>query len=236
MSSGTVLITGANRGVGLGLTRVYLADGWTVIAVCRQLSEKLEELSSERLEIRRSDLTDDTQLRALAESLEGRPLDVLIHNAGRMAKPGADQAARNVQGFGHFNRELWHEVFDINVFTAMSLAELLAGNLALSPRGRIVTLSSMLGSMALNTSGGLYAYRASKAGVNAIMKSMAIDLAARNIIAVPIHPGWVRTDMGGQGADIDVQTSVTGIKSVIDGLTLEDSGRFFSYDGTEMPW
>lgn len=236
MKNGTVFITGANRGLGFGLAKAYLADDWNVIAVCRRPSTGLESMSDRGLEIHRCDLTDDAQLRALAESLEGRPIDVLVHNAGRMAKPGSDQAARNVQGFGHFDRDLWRKVFDINVFTAMSLAELLAGNLALSTRGRIVTLSSMLGSMALNTSGGLYAYRASKAGVNAIMKSMAIDLAERNIIAVPMHPGWVRTDMGGQGADIDIQTSVSGIKSVIDRLTPEDSGKFFAYDGSEMPW
>jgi len=141
-----------------------------------------------------------------------------------------------VQGFGFFNRPMWREVFDINLFTVMSLSELLIEHISRSERGRIVTISSMLGSMSMNTSGGLYAYRASKAGVNAIMKSMSIDLASRGIIAIAQHPGWVRTDMGGQGADIDVHTSVSGMKKVIDGLNLADSGKFLSYDGTEMPW
>lgn len=232
----TVLITGANRGLGLGLARTYLDDGWNVIAVNRSSSAELEALQNGRLETRLCDLTDDTQLGALAKSLSGRPIDVLINNAGRMANAGGDGTTQSLQGFGNFNRRLWREVFDINVFTPMYLAELLIDNLASSKRGRVVILSSMLGSMALNTNGGLYAYRASKAGVNAIVKSLSVDLADRGIIAIAQHPGWVKTDMGGKGADIDIKTSVTGMKTVIDGLTRGDSGKFFSYDGSEMPW
>jgi NAD(P)-dependent dehydrogenase (short-subunit alcohol dehydrogenase family) len=127
-------------------------------------------------------------------------------------------------------------VFDINLFTPMRLSELLVQQVGKAERGRIVTLSSMLGSMALNQSGGLYAYRASKAGVNAIMKSMAIDLAEHGIISVAMHPGWVRTDMGGSRASFDIETSVNGMKAVIDGLRIEDSGKFLSHDGSEMPW
>ena len=127
-------------------------------------------------------------------------------------------------------------MFDINLFTPMHLCELLVDNVAQSNNGRMVTLSSMLGSMALNSTGGLYAYRASKAGVNAIMASMAIDLRDRGITAIAMHPGWVQTDMGGAGADLDVETSVNGMKKVIDGLSSEDSGKLLSWDGSEMPW
>lgn len=236
MNDSTVLITGANRGLGLGLAKVYLEDGWHVVAVNRRSSKELEGLQNGRLDIRLCDLTDDTQLEGLAKSLAGRPLDVLINNAGRMVKTGTDETAGKLQGFGHFDRETWRRIFDINLFTPMYLAELLADNLSRSERGRIVTLSSTLGSMALNTSGGIYAYRASKAAVNAIVKSLSIDLADRGIIAIAQHPGWVKTDMGGRGADIDIQTSVTGMKAVIDGLTRDDSGKFLSYDGSEMPW
>jgi NAD(P)-dependent dehydrogenase (short-subunit alcohol dehydrogenase family) len=232
----TVLITGANRGLGLGLARVYLDSDWKVIAVNRGSSPVLEKLIGGGLEIHLCDLTDDSQLADLAESLAGQTIDVLINNAGRMARSGFVASEDSVQGFGNFNRSMWHDVFDINVFTAMSMAELFVDNLARSERGRIITISSMLGSMELNTRGGLYAYRASKAGVNAIMKSMSFDLADRGIIAITQHPGWVRTDMGGSGADIDIQTSAIGIKQVIDSLTPEDSGKFFSYDGSEMPW
>jgi NAD(P)-dependent dehydrogenase (short-subunit alcohol dehydrogenase family) len=225
----TVLVTGANRGLGLGLARVYLEDGWQVIAAVRQSSAELEALQNDRLEIRRLDLCDDQELAALAAAFGDRPLDVLINNAGRMARP-------KHQGLGHFDRALWHDLFDINLFTPMRLIELFAGPLERSERGCIVTLSSALGSIEQNDDGGLYAYRASKAGVNALMKSLAVDLAGRGVIALALSPGWVRTDIGGPRADLDVETSVRGMKKVIDGLRPEDSGKFLSWDGRELPW
>lgn len=233
----TVLITGANRGLGLGLAQTYLDDGWKVIAVCRKPSDELHALAKNSpLKCFFLDLTDDDELEQLAEDLAGQPLDVLINNAGRMAKTGSSQGGESVQGFGHFDRSLWHRVFDINLFTPMKMAELFAPHLAASENGRLVTISSMLGSMELNARGGLYAYRASKAGVNAITKSMAFDLAEKGITAIALHPGWVRTDMGGKGADLTIEASVTGMKTVIDGLGSGDSGKFLSYDGSEMPW
>ena len=224
-----VLITGANRGLGLGLARVYLDDGWQVITAVRQSSAKLEALQNDRLEIQILDLCDDQELAALAAGFGERPLDVLINNAGRMARP-------KHQGLGHFDRALWHDLFDINLFTPMRLAELFAGPLERSERGRIVTISSALGSIAQNDHGGLYAYRASKAGVNAITKSLAADLSGRGIIALALSPGWVRTDIGGPRADLDVETSVRGMKKVIDDLRPEDSGKFMAWDGRELPW
>jgi NAD(P)-dependent dehydrogenase (short-subunit alcohol dehydrogenase family) len=236
MRSPTVLITGANRGLGLGLVRAYLEDDWDVIAVSRSSSAELDKIANSQLSVQLCDLTDDNDLTGLAATLGEEPLDVLINNAGRMARSGSVASEDSQQSFGHFDRALWHDMFDINLFTPMRLAELLAGNLARAERGRIVTISSMLGSMELNTSGGIYAYRASKAGVNAIMKSMSVDLAERGITAIAQHPGWVRTDMGGPGADIDIETSVNGMKAVIDGLTPADSGKLLSYDGSVMPW
>ena len=232
----TVLITGANRGLGLGLVRAYLADGWHVIAVVRQSSPQLERIDTGRLEVRHCDLVDDDDLAALARSLADRTIDVLINNAARMAQPPDSPVEHGTQGFGNFDRALWRDVFDINLFTPMALSELLIDAVARAPRGRIITLSSMLGSQAMNDSGGLYAYRASKAGVNAIAKSMAVDLADRGVIAIAMHPGWVRTDMGGSEAPLDIDTSVRGMKTVIDGLGPEDSGRFLGWDGAELPW
>jgi NAD(P)-dependent dehydrogenase (short-subunit alcohol dehydrogenase family) len=232
----TVMITGANRGLGQGLARAFLADNYRVIAVNRSTGSELDNIESDSLEVILCDLTDDLQLDGLATTLSGRTIDVLINNAGMMAKPGFSVNEAGTQGFGHFDRTLWHRLFDINLFTPMKMAELLIENIARAERGRIVTISSLLGSMEMNTFGGLYAYRASKAGVNAIMKSMAVDLADRGIISIAQHPGWVRTDMGGSDADLDIQTSVNGMKNVIENLTLEDSGRFISYDGSEMPW
>ena len=224
-----VVITGANRGLGLGLSRAFASDDWKVIAAVRRESPELQELAGAGLEIHKLDLCSDDDLSAFATRLGDRPIDVLVNNAGRMAKPGH-------QGFGEFDRALWHDLFDINLFTPMRLAELLLPNLERAECGRIVTLTSMLGSMALNTHGGLYAYRASKAGVNAITKSMAIDLEASGVIAAALHPGWVRTDMGGAGADLDTDTSVTGMKQVIEGLAPGDSGKFLAWDGSELPW
>jgi NAD(P)-dependent dehydrogenase (short-subunit alcohol dehydrogenase family) len=232
----TVLITGSNRGLGLGLTRVYLSEGWSVLAVNREHSAELEALEQDELKLIHCELTDDRDLASLASYLKSRTIDVLINNAGRMAKTGPVRNGESTQGFGHFDRDLWRDVFDINLFTPMHLCELLTDNVAHAENGRMITLSSMLGSMAMNSQGGLYAYRASKAGVNAIMKSLAIDLRDRGITAIAMHPGWVQTDMGGAGADLDVETSVTGMKKVIDGLTPEDSGKFLSWDGSEMPW
>lgn len=225
----TVLVTGANRGLGLGLTRAYLEDGWQVIATGRQSSAELEALQNGSLDIRELDLCNDEELAALSRSLGSRPIDVLINNAGRQATPGH-------QGLGDFDRGAWHAVFDINLFTPMRMVELFLEHLERSGRGRIVMISSDLGSMELNSFGGLYAYRASKAAVNAITKSLAIDLAGRGIIAVALNPGWVHTDMGGPDAMLDVETSVRGMQKVIDVLRPEDSGKFMAWDGRALPW
>jgi NAD(P)-dependent dehydrogenase (short-subunit alcohol dehydrogenase family) len=224
-----VLLTGANRGLGLGLAQAFSGDGWDVIAAVRTRSPALEALAGAGVEIHLLDLCDDRELSALAARLAGRPLDLLINNAGRMGES-------KHQGLGHFDRAVWHDLFDINLFTPMRLAELLLPSLERAERPRIVTLSSTLGSMQLNEHGGLYAYRASKAGVNAITKSLAQDLQDRGIIVVALNPGWVRTDMGGPDAELEVETSVRGMQRVIEGLRPEDSGKFLSWDGRELPW
>lgn len=232
----TLLITGANRGLGLALTREYLQDGWNVIALSRSGSPELEALAGPRLDCRILDLTDDAALRQVAEALSDRTIDLLVNNAGRMAHTSRKRDESANQGLGGFDRRLWHEVFDINLFTPMSMVENFVEHVARSPRGRIVSMTSMLGSMSMNTFGGLYAYRASKAGVHAITRSLAVDLAKRGIIAVAIHPGWVRTDMGGPRAPVEVALSVNGIRQVIEHLRPEDSGKVFAYDGSELPW
>jgi len=232
----TLLITGANRGIGLALTRAYLDDGWDVITLSRSRSAELDALAGPRLDCRTLNLLDDAALARTANELSGQTIDLLINNAGRMAHRHSRRDEHSNQGFGGFDRALWHEVFDINLFTPMSMAERFVENLARSERGCIVSMTSMLGSMSTNTFGGLYAYRASKAGVNAITRSLAIDLAERGIIAIAMHPGWVRTDMGGPKAPVEIAASVAGIRRVIQGLKPEDSGKVFAYDGSELPW
>ena len=223
----TVLITGAGRGIGLEFARQYLAAGWQVIALQRSASDALSALPvQQHLKVLLCSLTDDKALADTLATLDGQTIDVLINNAGTM----------NDKGFGDFDRDDWRRVFDINVYTPQSVSELLADNVAASDNGRIVTVSSMLGSMALNTSGGLYAYRASKAAANALMKSMAVDLAPRGIVAAALHPGWVRTDMGGPQATLDTTASVSGLRDVIRSLDASRAGELIDFKGKTLPW
>ncbi len=233
----TVLITGANRGIGLELVRQYLQQGSAVIAVSRNESDELKALGeSNLLQSHQLDLVDDPALTRLAQELEEQKIDVLLNNAGTMGRHNFAELGIKSGSFGSFNRQEWHEMFDINLFTPMKLAELFVDNVAASEKGRIVTVSSMVGSMTLNQGGGMYGYRASKAGVNSIMKSMAIDLAGRGIIATAIHPGFVRTDMSGPQAYIEPKESAAGIIQVIERLTAEQSGKLIAWNGEELPW
>lgn len=233
----TAVITGANRGIGLELTRQYLDDGWTVYALTRNSSPELDALAgSDDLEIISADLTSDASLTAAVAGIRANAVDLLINNAGTMGDGSFETEGFKFQSFGRFNRDEWRRVFDINVFTPQALTELMVDKLASAEHGVVVTLSSMLGSNELNTSGSLYAYRASKAAVNAIMRSMGHDLGRRGVIAVALHPGWVRTDMGGANADVPVTESVSGLRDVIAALKPDDGGAFIAFDGTRMPW
>ncbi len=242
----TVLITGAGRGLGLEMVRQYAADGWQVIATARDpaRSAELAALAAQpgaRIRIEALDVADHATIDALAARLQqyGAPLpiDVLINCAGTM---GSGNFAKEGITFGKFGRSDfadWEQVFRINVIGPMKMAEAFVAHVAASEQRRIVSLTSIIGSIEKNTIGGLYAYRATKAALNAVMRSMAVDLGRKHqIVAAPIHPGWVRTDMGGPRADIDAPTSVAGIRQVIASLDASRAGRFWMYDGSELPW
>jgi NAD(P)-dependent dehydrogenase (short-subunit alcohol dehydrogenase family) len=227
----TVLITGAGRGLGLEFARQYSAAGWRVFACARTpaKSEALAELakdSARKITVYALDVSDHAAIDDLARGLTGTPIDVLLNVAG----------LQSLSGFGKANYPAWTEVFRVNTLAPMKLAEAFVEQLAASDQKKIVTLSSILGSIAENDSGGMYGYRSTKAAVNAVMRTLSIDLAARGIIAVPMHPGWVRTDMGGPRAPIDAQTSVAGMIRVIAGLTSAQTGKFLSYTGEALPW
>ena len=224
----TILVTGTSRGLGLELTRQYLHAGWEVLAA-------LADDVGPRIDILPLDVADDASIAELGARLRGRPIDVLLNNAGTMGRADFSSGLEH-SAFGRSDAEDWMHVFRVNVYAPMKVAETLVDNVAASEQRKIVSLSSMLGSMALNTIGGLYAYRASKAALNAVMKSMALDLARRGVHAAAVHPGWVRTDMGGPSANIDAVTSVRGVRTVIAALDAERAGRLWSYDGSEMPW
>ena len=238
----TVLVTGANRGLGLEWVRQYGAADWHVIACARRPGDatELQALAakhSRRIEIHALDVTDFAAIGALAQQLRDRSIDVLINNAGTMGAQNFASGGLSAGKFGASDFDAWSRVFRINTLAPMRMAEAFVEHVARSEQKKIVSISSIVGSIAKNSIGGLYAYRSSKAALNAIMHSMGIDLAReQSICAVAMHPGWARTDMGGERADIDAMTSVSGMRKVIAGLTIEQSGSFLMYDGSELPW
>jgi len=223
-----VLITGANRGIGLAFARSFAADGWRVYACCRQpdKARELKDLAGE-VTVHRLDVTDSLQVAGLARELAGQPVDILLNNAGIYGSR---------TGFGETDYDLWPQVFQVNVMAPLRLAERFVEQVAQSESKLIVNISSRMASIAENSSGGGYVYRSSKAALNMVAKSLSIDLADRGITVVMFHPGWVQTDMGGPKAAVTAGESVAGMRAVIERLTSADNGRFFTYDGTEIPW
>lgn len=236
----SVLITGANRGLGLGLLKLYAAEGWRVYACSRDPAKAnaLNDLAAKsggKVSVHKLDVEDHGSIDALAGQLKGQPIDVLLNVAGYFGSAIVSQPG-GMQPFGSSDFKEWEKICRINVMGPMKVCEAFIENVTASEQKKIVTLSSVLGSIGGNQVGKMYPYRASKAAVNAMMKSMSIDLAPRGIIAIPLHPGWVRTDMGGPTADLDIATSVGGMKNVIDRLKPTDTGKFMAYDGSTLPW
>jgi NAD(P)-dependent dehydrogenase (short-subunit alcohol dehydrogenase family) len=237
----TVLVTGAARGLGLEFVRQYAAGGWRVLACVRDVAKATEldrivRESPASVSAHRLDVADGASVAALAVQLHDQPIDVLLNNAGTMGAQSFATHGVAVQRFGNSDFADWEQVFRVNVLGPMRMAEAFVEHVAASERKVIATLTSIVGSVASNRSGGMYAYRSAKAAANAVMKSMALDLAPRGIVAVPIHPGWAKTDMGGANAPVAPPESVTGVRRVIDELTPERTGRFWQYDGAELPW
>lgn len=224
----SVLITGANRGLGLEFARQYAADGWMVLATCRTPELATDLNSIDGVRVFKLDVDDFDAVGKLAAELSGTAIDVLISNAGVYGPKG--------YALSDLDFTAWEEVMRTNVMAPLRVVQCFAPHVAASDLKRIATLSSKMGSMADNSSGGSYIYRSSKAGVNAVMKSVAQDFAPQGITTVILHPGWVRTDMGGPNGLIDAPESVRGMRQVIDGATPEYNGGFFNYDGSEIPW
>lgn len=229
----TVLITGANRGLGLEFCRQYASAGWRVIAACREpgAAVALNTLSKQfpNIQIQALDVADFSQIDALSGKLAGESLDVLLNNAGVYGdEPG--------HGFGKLDYHQWATTLAINTMAPVKMAEAFLPHLERGNNKIIASVSSLMGSMTDNSSGGSLLYRSSKAGLNAAMKSLSIDLRPHSIGVMILHPGWVRTDMGGKNALIDVEESVSGMRQQIDKFTLDLSGYFIKYDGSLMPW
>ena len=235
-----VLITGASRGIGLEMALQYAGDGWQVHACCRNpaAASDLAELAGSargRVVVHRLDVCDHAAVDALADELSDTALDLLVNNAGRFGAGGFSAGKASV-AFGHSDFADWERTFRVNTFAPMKMAEAFVDHLATSGGGKLVTLSSTLGSIARNSSGGMYQYRASKAAVNALMKALSVDLKPRGIIVAALHPGWVRTDMGGSEADIGADISVAGLRQVIAGLDMAHTGCFLDYRGRTLDW
>ncbi|GEO81583.1 SDR family oxidoreductase [Pararhodospirillum oryzae] len=225
----TVLITGANRGLGLEFARQYKASGWEVIAACRDPvgADALGALGVEELAL---DVGEPAAIGAFGARLAGRALDLFICNAGVYGGKEGQQV------LGQVDVAAWEHTFRINAIAPLKLTEALLPSLKAAKGARAVYVSSLMASMAENTSGGEYIYRSSKAALNAVIKSLSIDLAPLGITVAALHPGWVRTDMGGPNGMIDAPESITGLRRVIEALTPADSGRFLAYNGQEIPW
>ena len=234
----TVLVTGASRGLGLELTRQYAADDWQVIACARTPARAaalggLAEHYPGRVEIQTLDVTGFGDIDGLARRLEGCAIDVLINCAGGMDRGGTRAA------FGKIDYEDMARLFHLNALAPLKMAEAFVRQVAASEGKKIVNISTIMASITRNRLGvgGFYAYRTSKAALNAITVNLANDLGRKHgIVVAALHPGWVRTDMGGPRGELDAATSVTGMRQVIAGLTQERSGHFWSYDGSELPW
>jgi len=224
----TVMITGANRGLGLEFARQYTADGWHVIATCRRPDDAAELNDLKNCEVQALDVTDFAAVTALAKQLSGTKIDVLINNAGVYGPKG--------DSLNSINFDAWPDVMKTNVMAPLHLSESFAPHVAASDFKCIATLSSKMGSMTDNSSGGSYIYRSSKAALNAVMKSLSHDLDELAINVIILHPGWVRTDMGGPNGLIDAPESVSGLRQVIANASPKNSGGFFNYDGTPIDW
>lgn len=223
----TYLITGANRGIGLEMTRKALEHGHRVIATCRNpvAADELSSLDGS-LDVYALDVMDESATLLLAEELKTLSLDVLVNNAGVMAQ---------TQSVGDMNYDEWMLSFAINTIAPWRISVAFASHLDTSSAPRLVTLTSQMGSLERAGSDRV-AYRSSKAAANMAMRTLAKEWQARGITVCMLHPGWVRTDMGGRDAAVGTVESASGLLQVIDSLTLEDTGRFFDYQGQEIPW
>lgn len=228
----TVFVTGANRGIGLEFTRQYSADGAHVVATCRAPDKAAElralaDSSDGRIEIMTLDVTDAASVALIKRALEGRPIDILINNAGVMGG--------RKQSFGDLDYHAWSQCLEVNVMGPMRVSEALIDNVASGTERKIVILTSKMGSIA-DASGGAYIYRTSKTAVNMAARLMAADLKDKGIVLLPVHPGWVKTDMGGPNALITTEESVSGLRALIARATVAESGRYRDYSGAELPW
>ena len=228
----SILITGTNRGIGLEFVKHYLKNNEKVIATCRNTNSANDLLelknTTSNLSLMELDVSNPNSINEFASKIIDQPIDTFIYNAGVFGP-------RNNE-FGNFNAKEWLDVFNINTIAPLLITQKILKNLRLGKNKKLVFISSKVGSIEENTGGGMYIYRSSKTALNQVIKSLSIDFKDENFIVAALHPGWVQTDMGGPNALIDTKTSVKGMTKVIDSLVIKNSGRFYNYDGSSIPW
>ncbi|WP_028389245.1 SDR family oxidoreductase [Legionella fairfieldensis] len=224
----TALITGANKGIGLEFVRQLKEKGYYVIGCCRTPA-RAKELNALADEVISLDVTNDNNITSLIQALNNRPIDLLINNAGTSGEKGVTT--------GNVNRSNFLDVFNVNCISVVKLSDALLPNLQKSQEKTILVVSSQMGSISDNQTGKSYAYRASKAALNCAMRSFAIDVKDKGVHVMLIHPGWVKTDMGGPDALIDVQTSVAGmLKQVEQHASSSHGDKLLRFDGGMIAW
>jgi NAD(P)-dependent dehydrogenase (short-subunit alcohol dehydrogenase family) len=217
-----VLITGASRGIGLELARQYRDRGDTVVAACREATPALEALGVKIVE--GADVTDEAAVERMAAALDGEPLDVLVNNAGVLS----------VESLDDLDLDRIRRQIEVNSLGPLRVTAALRDRLR--PGAKVAIVTSRMGSIDDNTSGGYYGYRMSKAAVNMAGRSLALDLKGRGVAVAILHPGFVRTDMTGHQGHVDPAESAAGLIARIDELTLETSGCFRHANGESLPW
>ncbi len=225
-----VLITGANKGIGLEMTRQYVEKGDEVIACIRnpQAATELNELASGgKVTVETMDVGDPESIASARARIGDGSIDILINNAGAVG--GAQQSIDDV------DIEEWHKTLDVNTIGPLLIARAFKPNLAASGDGKLMTVTSQLAASTWPM-GGMYIYSSTKAGVSKVCQALALDWKDEPITVALMHPGWVKTDMGGPHAELTAQESASGIISVIDGLTKADSGKFYKWNGEIHPW
>lgn len=231
-----IVITGANRGIGFALVKTYLIGGNRIYAFCRRPDQatelaQLAASSGSQLTLHSLDMADGNSISQVASVLADTPVDVLLNVAGIV---GGRTDSLLDKSFSEKDFDDWREAFEVMTIGPFRLTQTLLPNL-MAAKGKVMTVSSQIAASTW-PHGGLYAYGATKAGVNRVMLSLAIDLKAKGVCVASIHPGYVQTDMGGPNAEITPQESAAGIKSVIESLTLDSSGSFFKWNGELHSW
>ena len=224
----TVVVAGATRGIGLELTKQLLASGRTVVATFRDDPGELSALEREgNLSLYQLDVSIDDSATRLAQDLEGSSIDLLFCNAGLF---GGDH-----QSIDDMDLAAWREAFDVNTLGPFRVVTALRELLGRGTNPRALVISSQMGALS-RKSRGAYAYRSTKAAANKVAQLLAFDLEEAGVIVCPVHPGWVRTEMGGPSADISVEQSAAGLIALAESLTAESSGRFWTWEGVEHAW